>query len=179
MKECDMGCAKPGYAHSSLLNRSPGFARELHMYEKILVPLDGSGRAEAILRHVEAIALPAGSQVIFLLVIEPPPVMLDSQASPIALIIDELQQHENEARQYLAARQGEFRARGIDSKTLIAHGPVVKLIIDTAETEDVGLIAMASHGRTGLANLFYGSVTLGVLHRTDRPVLIIRSVERV
>ena len=41
--------------------------------------------------------------------------------------------------------------------------------------EDADLIAMASHGRTGLARVFYGSVATGVLHKVDRPLLLIRA----
>jgi len=54
---------------------------------------------------------------------------------------------------------------------------IVDAICETAELEKVDLIAMASHGRTGAARVFYGSVAAGVLHRVDRPLLIIRSRE--
>jgi nucleotide-binding universal stress UspA family protein len=57
------------------------------------------------------------------------------------------------------------------------HGPVVEAILTTAECEKVDLIAMASHGRTGLAQVFYGSVAAGVLNRIDRPLLLVRSQE--
>jgi nucleotide-binding universal stress UspA family protein len=55
-------------------------------------------------------------------------------------------------------------------------GPVVATIIDLAVKEKADMIALASHGRTGLPAFFYGNVAAGVLHRTDRPLLIIRSV---
>jgi nucleotide-binding universal stress UspA family protein len=54
-------------------------------------------------------------------------------------------------------------------------GAIVAEIIDAAEREGADLIAMASHGRTGLARVFYGSVAAGVLHRVDRPLLLVRS----
>jgi nucleotide-binding universal stress UspA family protein len=47
--------------------------------------------------------------------------------------------------------------------------------VNTAREKEIDLIALASHGRTGLARFFYGSVALGVLHRADRPLLLIRS----
>src|SRR5690606_40395943 len=78
---------------------------------------------------------------------------------------------------YLRARQGEWRSMGLDARTRIAQGPIVKTILDVAQAEDVDLIAIASHGRTGLAHLVYGSVALGVLHRTDRPVLLVGSID--
>jgi nucleotide-binding universal stress UspA family protein len=52
---------------------------------------------------------------------------------------------------------------------------VVEGIIAVAASEEVDLIAMASHGRGGLARVFYGSVAAGVLQRIDRPLLLIRS----
>ena len=58
----------------------------------------------------------------------------------------------------------------------VANGPIVERIIDVAGGEDADLIAIASHGRTGLSRVFYGSVAAGLLHRIDRPLLIIRSV---
>jgi nucleotide-binding universal stress UspA family protein len=51
----------------------------------------------------------------------------------------------------------------------------VEAIINAAEREDADLIAIASHGRSGLSGVFYGSVAAGVLHRVDRPLLLIRS----
>ena len=44
-----------------------------------------------------------------------------------------------------------------------------------ARQEQAGLIAMASHGRGGMADVYYGSVAAGVLQRIDRPLLIVRA----
>ena len=57
----------------------------------------------------------------------------------------------------------------------VADGPVVTSIINIASQEDVDLIALASHGRSGLARVYYGSVAAGILQRVDRPLLLIRS----
>jgi len=48
-------------------------------------------------------------------------------------------------------------------------------IMDAAQAEGADLIALSSHGRTGLPEVFYGSVAAGVLHRADRPLLLVRS----
>jgi nucleotide-binding universal stress UspA family protein len=87
----------------------------------------------------------------------------------------EYEQQAQEAAAYLAARQAEFREKGIEARTRVAFGPVVGEIINMAEREGADLIAMASHGRTGPARIFYGSVAAGVLHRVDRPLLLIRA----
>jgi nucleotide-binding universal stress UspA family protein len=52
---------------------------------------------------------------------------------------------------------------------------VVEKIISMAAQEGVDLIAPAGHGRGGLSRVFYGSVAAGLLHRVDRPLLVIRS----
>jgi nucleotide-binding universal stress UspA family protein len=147
------------------------------MYKTILVPLDGSKRAEAILPHVEELAQSFGAKVVFLWVVEPvvtmgPPDGLRPMFDPEFLA--ELQR---EAGSYLAGLQGEFRKKGIEAVEQVVIGPVVKTIIDTAREEGADLIAMASHGRTGLSQVFYGSVAVGVLHSVDRPLLVVRSVD--
>ena len=145
------------------------------MYNTILVPLDGSKRAEAILRHIEDLAGRCGAKVIFLQVVEPVPLVVGLQGAPMVLPQQELDQRTKRAQSYLAARQGEFREKGIEARTRIAYGPVVEAIIDSAEREGADLIAIASHGQSGLSRVFYGSVAAGVLHRVDRPLLLIRS----
>ena len=145
------------------------------MYNTILVPLDTSKRAEAILRHVEELAQRYDAKVIFLQVVEPTPLIVGYEGAHIALHEQELERRTKEAESYLAARQGEFREKGIEARTRVVHGPIVEAIINAAEREGADLIAMASHGRTGLSQVFYGSVAAGVLHRIDRPLLLIRS----
>ena len=145
------------------------------MYNTILVPLDGSKRAEAILPHMEELAGRYGAEVIFLQVVEPVPLVVGLQGAPMVLPQQELDQRTKRAQSYLAARQVEFREKGIEARTRVTYGPVVEAIIKTAEREGADLIAMASHGRGGLSRVFYGSVAAGVLHRVDRPLLLIRS----
>jgi nucleotide-binding universal stress UspA family protein len=145
------------------------------MYSSILVPLDGSKRAEAILPHVEELAQRYSATVIFLRVVEPVPIVAGREGAYTALHQQELAGRTKQVQSYLATRQGEFREKGIETRTRVAYGPIVEAIIDAAEGEDADLIAIASHGRSGLSRVFYGSVAAGVLHRIDRPLLLIRS----
>jgi nucleotide-binding universal stress UspA family protein len=145
------------------------------MYNKILVPLDGSKRAEAILPHVEEIALSCGAEIILVRVIEPVPYVVGPEGIPVGLHEQELEQRTQQAETYLTAQQGTFREKGITAKFEVLHGPVVESIINTAERENADLIAIASHGRSGLSQVFYGSVAAGVLNRVERPLLVIRS----
>jgi nucleotide-binding universal stress UspA family protein len=145
------------------------------MYKKILVPLDGSPRSELILAHVEALALEFDAQVILLQVIEPDHSLMGPQDAHAEVNIELLRAKRLEIEGYLAGRRGEFRQKGVESKIIIELGPVVDTIIKVANQEAVDLIAMASHGRTGLERVFYGSVAAGVLQRVARPLLLVRA----
>jgi nucleotide-binding universal stress UspA family protein len=146
------------------------------MYHKILVPLDGSKRAEKILPHVEELANRYKAKVIFLQVVEYKTVTTPEGAF-INLSDQEFDQTKKQAETYLEGIRGEFREKNIESRTRVIYGPVAEGIINMAAQGGVDLIALASHGRGGLARVFYGSVAAGLLHRVDRPLLIIRSRE--
>jgi nucleotide-binding universal stress UspA family protein len=144
------------------------------VYRKILVPLDRSKRAEAILPHVADLALKYSAQVIFLKVLAPALTAaptkktLERQQKELALL-------EQRARRYLEDLRVRFQEKGIDVVTHLAYGTVVAEIIAAARRENVDLIAVASHGRGGLSRAFYGSVTSALLQRVDRPLLLVRS----
>lgn len=148
------------------------------MYKTILAPLDGSMRAEAILPHVEELAHRYNSQVILLRVVELAPPIGVAERAYAVLRQQELDQQAREAESYLASRQGQFREKGIETRTRVAFGPVVGAIARVAEQEQADLIAIASHGRSGLSQVFYGSVAAGLLQRIDRPLLLVRSRDK-
>ena len=145
------------------------------MYHTILVPLDGSKRAEAILPHVEELARCVDATVLLLRVVEPSTGVQTLDGSRPSVRTMENARRTRESEDYLAAQQGEFREKGIRTQTYVTHGNVVEMITTIAERKGADLIAMSSHGRTGLARVFYGSVAAGVLHRVNRPLLIFRS----
>jgi nucleotide-binding universal stress UspA family protein len=146
------------------------------MYKTILVPLDGSKRAEAILPHVEELAQRYEARVVFTRIVEPPPLVVPPGPPDVTLYQSELGQRTEEAELYLKGMQGEFEEKGIAARMDLGQGPVVEAIVDAAIRHDADLIALASHGRTGLAQVFYGSVAAGILQRVDRPLLLIRSL---
>jgi nucleotide-binding universal stress UspA family protein len=149
------------------------------MYKKILVPLDGSARAEEILPHVEELASKYRSAVLLLRVMEITVKIEGAEFMPLTggaeLVNRAMEEERKAAATYLEGVQVRLQAKGIATQTRLAYGPVVEALITAAGQEQVDLIAMASHGRTGAARVFYGSVASGVLHRVDRPLLIIRS----
>ena len=153
------------------------------MYKKILVPLDGSQRAEAILVHAQQLASLFEAELIFLQVFQLSHLVNlsgadeeDFQALP-QIGEEELKEHVDEAQKYLTEVMKIAADIKIPSRSRIAYGPVASTIINIAVEEEVDLIAMASHGCGGLQGIYYGSVAAGVLQRVDRPLLIVRSQE--
>ena len=150
------------------------------MYKKILVPLDGSKLAEAILPHVGELAHRFDANIIFLMIIEP--IKVYGSIDSYVPSYETLQHHHNmavnKAKTYLQSLAEEFHEKSISARTIVEEGPIVSTIIEVANRETVDLIAMASHGRTGLSHVFYGSVAAGVLHRIDRPLLLIRAGDK-
>ena len=145
------------------------------MYQTILVPVDGSKRAEAILSHVENLAKSNDAGVVFLKV-EEEPIMLDRDE-----VIDSEKYHEAFEKQkklsqaYLENLQTKFRSLGISTSVRLAYGSVVKAVLSTAADTNTDIIAMATHGLSGLARVSYGSVAAGVLQAAELPILLIRS----
>ena len=152
------------------------------MYQTLLVPLDGSPRAESILPHVEDLAMQFKSKVIFLQVVEPPlqfvnPSLYETtiQTDIIHEYLIDFKRKKEEITAYLSGIQEGFQKKGIDTGIFVEQGPAVETIISVAQRENADLIAIASHGRTGLSRVFYGSVAAGVMQKIDRPILIIRA----
>lgn len=149
------------------------------MYKTILVPLDGSELAESVLPHVEELAMLFKSTVVLLHVMELPHLV----GLPKGDIYDSLPQmtpaevndQTGEARHYLDRLVERMDKEGISARGLVEYGPVVTTIMRVARQLEVELIAMASHGRGGLTDVYYGSVAGGVLQRIDRPLLIVRA----
>ena len=146
------------------------------MYKNILVPLDGSLRSEAILPHVESLALHLRSSILLLYVDETADLKLERDE--VVDVNEYLERHRQQIKStqtYLQTIIDKWRTVGIIAKMQVKRGNVVASIIDTARQEAVDLVAMASHGKGGTERAFYGSVAVGVLNQIDRPLLLIRS----
>ena len=145
------------------------------MYKTILAPLDGSTRAEKILLHVQKLAQHSSATVILLRVIETAtnlPNMLKANPDTWENMIRLWNEN---AEIYLTTQCDQFREQGVEAQIQVEYGPIANTIVQVANDKDVDLIAMTSHGTTGLASVFYGTVALGVMHRVNRPLLLIRS----
>jgi nucleotide-binding universal stress UspA family protein len=129
---------------------------------------------EMIRPHVRELASRFQATVILIMVIEH--ISPDGIGKTYASITEKAFNDKlKKSKVYLDGVASKLQSKGIACKTLVTHGPVVEKIIEAANTEDVDLITMTSHGYGGLSRIFYGSVASGILNRVDRPLFIVRS----
>jgi nucleotide-binding universal stress UspA family protein len=145
------------------------------MYKRALVPLDGSPVAEAIIPFIIEIAGPLDMAVRLLRVVEPIPPVVVEGASPV--IVDDPVARQRDAEEYLAPIAAELRSRGVDAAWEVRRGAAAATILAAAKSADADLIAMSTHGRSGLGRLLFGSVAEQVLRHADVPVFLMRQTE--
>lgn len=137
------------------------------MFEHMLVPLDGSALSEGVLSYAEYLARGLGARVTLLSVVNPV-IRRPPGPGPVGA----------EEREYLERQSHRLRSEGVETDSLVTVGYyVVDEIITKANKLGCDLIAMSTHGRTGLGQALLGSVTHDVLHRSPIPVLVIRPAE--
>jgi len=144
------------------------------MYRKILVPLDGSQTAEAIIPHVKNLAKHDEATVFFTQVIEP------ATRSGIINVEQEEEitfkpQKIDNARTYLNNWQKQFEQEGLSAEVILLRGVAVDAILYAIEEMDIDLLAITSQGRSGLKKAIYGSVSSALLNRASCPMLIAAS----
>jgi nucleotide-binding universal stress UspA family protein len=143
------------------------------MYERLLVPLDGSEPAEAILPFVEQVAGPLDSEVVLFRVVEP---ISPAEALTAGVVTpDTLALREMDAKRYLSEVERRLSKRRLRLRTLVGLGPPAEEILAAAKATGADLIAMATHGRSGLGRVLFGSVAEAVLRASSVPVLVIRT----
>ena len=146
------------------------------MYKKILVPLDGSPLAECVLPHVEALAKASQVQeVVFVRVIEPfrqPGGDYIISEKEIARIDAE---YKAAAEKYLKELVGRVRLDGIQTRWTLIRGGVAESLADFATHNNVDLIVIATHGRSGVSRWVWGSVADRILRSSCVPILMVRA----
>jgi len=147
------------------------------MVSRILVPLDGSKLAEGVLPSVEVLAGQLHAEVYLVEVVD-----VKSEAWPKA---EEPPhpvsgQSEWEARgiqtavDYLSGVAAALQAKNVDAKWEVAEGVAATSIVNFAHSHAVDLIAMSTHGRSGLSRLVFGSVADQVMREAGIPALLVR-----
>ena len=147
----------------------------MHSYKRVLVALDGSTACEAVLRFLMEIAGPLDMTVMLLHVLEP----ITPQAAEGTVVLDDVEARRHEAEEYLAPISAALRSQGVNTAWAIRRGRPADEILAAAQEGGADLIAMATHGRTGVGRLLFGSVAEAVLRRATVPVFMIRSPHTV
>lgn len=141
------------------------------MYHDILVPTDGSDGARVAIDHAIDLATTFDARIHALYVVNP------MYASDLALerVVDALTEVGEQATDDVAARA---EAAGVECVRHIERGPAYRRILDYVEANDVDLVVMGTHGRTGLDRYLLGSVAEKVVRLSPAPVLTVRMSDR-
>lgn len=145
------------------------------MFRKILVPLDGSQLAESILPHVTTLARCGDAEVVLLRVHVLSAHrygMMDPVGVPLTPAEEEGDRRK--ALAYLQTIIASLQSEGIKARALVRDGTVAETILAAADDEGADLIAMSTHGRSGIARWLIGSDANKVMHGARTPVLLIR-----
>lgn len=151
------------------------------MLEKIIVPLDGSKVGEAALPYVSDLMSRLSSEVkkevVLLQVLHPDlPQTAGGGEAVVPYTEQELEENKKKALDYLNSVAEASRIEGVKFSTEVAIGDASEEIIKAAETADATLIAISTHGRSGLSRWAFGSVTDKVLRGEGRiPIVVIRA----
>ncbi len=142
------------------------------MYTKILVPLDGSALAERALPHAEEIARGTGAELILMQVVGIP--LADAPEAGPAEEEKAFEAEVDSARAYLGSIGERLRQAGRSVRIVVARGAVDSEILGFAHRENVDILVMSTHGRSGLSKLLMGSVAQKVMLTTKRPVMLVK-----
>lgn len=156
------------------------------MFQKIVVPLDGSKLAECVLPHVEEIARGCNTKEVVLVTVTERIVGIVRAtrfAQPVGLLPHEtvpvvsvtIGKKQNQGQRYLNRIAKRLQKERIEVRTEVLLGKAAEEIASFAEHDGADLIIMASHGRSGPSRWAYGSVTDKVFRAGCVPILVIRA----
>ena len=151
------------------------------MYERILIPLDGSKVGEAALPLIEELVSKLSPElkveVTLLQVVSSLThwVVAGEASAPVSYTQEELEMIKQKAMDYLDKASEGLRSKGAIVKTKVSTGNAAEGIIKATDEINADLVAMSTHGRSGLKRLAFGSVTDKVLRGARAPVLMVRA----
>ncbi|OGO33252.1 MAG: hypothetical protein A2Z29_02565 [Chloroflexi bacterium RBG_16_56_11] len=153
------------------------------MFERVLVPLDGSKVGEAALPVIEQLVakLDPGSKVdvtlLGVITMLRHWVVVGEASAPVSYSEEELKIIKDRVMDYLVKKGETLKEGGVNITTIVKSGNAADEILKTADEVKANLIAMSTHGRSGLRRLAFGSITDKVLHGSRIPVLMVRAPE--
>ncbi len=147
------------------------------MYDKILVPTDGSDTSEAAVEHAIDLAEKYGAEVHALYVVDTDSMSLSLGGEQLDRIeqgqfgeMDEVRERAESATGYVAGRAAEH---GLETVEHISAGRPHSQIDNYVESNGIDLVVMGSHGRSGVRRALLGSVTERTLRSTHAPILVV------
>lgn len=149
------------------------------MYQKVLVPLDGSELAECALNHVRGLSKDGSAgeiTILNIMKVDIPWLGSEDEREHRQFDINKIREEvSNASQKYLADVQSRLASEGIrvETESREANRPA-QAIIEYALENGTDMIAMATHGYTGMKGMMMGSVALSVIHQSHVPVLLIR-----
>ena len=146
------------------------------MYEKIMVPLDGSELAECVLPHVEGLIKGCHvSNVVFVRVVEP----ITAPVGNVYIGREESRERESTrkyaVKDYLNQIVDRLKHEGTELHSEVLVGRVADSLADYTEKNDIDLILIATHGRSGVTRWVRGSIADKILRSSNAPVLMVRA----
>ncbi|HEY5625072.1 MAG TPA: universal stress protein [Dehalococcoidia bacterium] len=141
--------------------------------EQIIVGLDGSDLAEESLPEAERFARALDASLLLVRAVVPPATLYGREFLPGGLPV--LEQLEAEAGEYLERTAERLRESGLRVGVAVAVGHPVDVILTASRANGTGLIAITTHGRSGVSRWMFGSVADAVIRHGSVPVLVIRS----
>jgi nucleotide-binding universal stress UspA family protein len=140
------------------------------MLDRILVPLDGSERAESVLGRLSTLLQRRDGEVVLLRVVE----------LPTTLRVHDprlLQEGRAEAKRYLAGIEERLEAQGARVHSVVTEGLPADAILAAAREQRADVIAMMTHGRSGIARFVLGSVAEKVVRGSDVPAIVMHAFD--
>lgn len=141
------------------------------MYNKILVPTDGSDESEVAVEHAESLAEKYDAEIHFLYVAD---VRTQNTGNIMPNLMSELEEAGEEATEKLA---DEANSRNLKTVTEVRKGVPHLELNDYTDENGIDLVVMGTHGRTGLDRVLLGSVTEKMVRKCKKPVMTVRKEE--
>lgn len=149
------------------------------VFRHVLVPLDGSPLAEAVLDHARCLVAPGATTYTLLTVVVPRFIAArpyPGMSTPVDR--DDLEQRRHQAQTYLDRIAAELRRSGATVATRVAvHAQAAQGILETAAAEGVDLVALATRGRGAIPRLVLGSVADKVVRGAETSALVLRPAD--